>query len=66
MPHRQRQEEVAMTDTPEEQRAVPEAEPPAIDTKDLDVPEAEAEAVEGGSSGAGAGKVIFNPFSITR
>ncbi len=55
-----------MTDTPEEQRAVPEAEPPAIDTKDLDVPEAEAEAVEGGSSGAGAGKVIFNPFSITR
>jgi len=36
-----------MTDTPEQQRAVPEA-------------------VEGGSGGAGAGKVTFNPWSITR
>jgi len=52
--------------TPEERGAAPAAEPAAIDTKDLDVPEAEAEAVEGGSAGSGAGKVTFNPFQITR
>ncbi len=33
MPHRQQEKAVAMTDTPEEQRTVPEAEPPAIDLK---------------------------------
>lgn len=34
--------------------------------EDLDVPEAETDAVEGGGSGAGAGKITFNPFQITR
>jgi type VI protein secretion system component Hcp len=33
-------------------------------TKELN--EADLEKVTGGSSGSGAGKVTFNPFSITR
>jgi hypothetical protein len=68
--------------TPEEHRAVPEekpaasktadvvaleAEAAAIEPEDLDVPDAVAEAVVGGSaSGSGAGKVPFDPFEITR
>ena len=56
-----------MPDSPDELTTPPEAKLGASDAEDLDVPEADAEAVEGGnigsqSSGAGAGKITFNPF----
>ena len=35
--------------------------------RDLEIDDAEdADAVKGGSGGAGAGKITFNPFQITR
>jgi hypothetical protein len=35
--------------------------------RDLEIDDAEdAHAVKGGSGGAGAGKITFNPFQITR
>lgn len=40
----------------------PELTPRDEELEDLDLPEAEGEATVGGNSGAGAGKITFNPF----
>jgi hypothetical protein len=55
----------------EKQQAANKAEKPSQTPGKAEVSEAELEKVSGGnigsqSSGAGAGKVTFNPFSITR
>ena len=52
------------TDTNDEIRA--DANPPVEDVSPNTLDERAAKQVKGGSTGAGAGKVTFNPFTITK
>jgi hypothetical protein len=56
-------EKPEQTKAPSEPRKLDETEL----IRDLEIDDVEdADAVKGGSGGAGAGKVTFNPFQITR